>query len=71
MIVLVSTQPWSTHLILADVFQAYEEAECRLQDRQQALVRLFVLVEILTIRSETTAGLMDVQNYVFHQLVIV
>ena len=69
-IALVSTQPWATHLILADVFAAYDEAGSRLQDRQQALVRLFVLVEMLTIRPEATAGLLDVQNYVFHQLVI-
>ena len=70
-IILISTQPWPTHLILLDVFGAYEEAECRLQDRQQALVRLFVLVEMLTIRPEAATGLMDVQNYVFHQLVTV
>ena len=68
--ILISTQPWQIHSILMDVFKCYE-VESRLQDQQEALVRLFVLVELFTIRPDAGVSglLLDVQNYLLHQLV--
>ena len=65
---LLSTRPWDTHSIVLNIFTAYESG-CCLGERQQALVSLLVLVEILTTGLDNDRKLQDVQNYVFHQLV--